>query len=580
MVLIGGAEWPLLRPWRFFALAVWGFAVSVQGAAAQSDGKFDNPVGIPSSVQPGAIEAQYEVEVAPDFSVAPAILSPYEVDQPENAEAIRFVLNDVVIEGGGAIQTGEILAVYADKLGSEIPLSDVFGFARDITGLYAQAGYPLSLAYVPIQEIDGGVVRIRIIEGYIGEIDVIGAAPVTATRLRKYGEKLKSVRPLTQSALERYLLLANQVSGVKVTGVLEQPENPNGGVKLTLKTNEKNLVLVGGVNNRASSAVGREQFYARLGLNGIFTGADTLGVGAVQSFDLDELTYLSGNYATVLTAEGLTVGLSATRSVAAPGIPFLRDLGFETQGWTTGLNVSYPVVVRRGEQLTVSSSIKWKEFRSAFDETPNTFDRLWTTELDVSYANEKLFNGKSVIRLSLARGWDVLGATRAGDPAASRNGAGGEFVSFQADLSRNQTVNEWLKAIVAVKAQGADVPLLSSEQCGFGGAGFGRGYDPFAIAGDRCIVGLVELQASPDFLQRGKLKARPYVSFDAGAVRQNGLLAVGEDRTESLYSVAVGARVSLTKHVSAGVEGAVPLKRLDAGDSRNPKFFFSLEARY
>lgn len=282
----------------------------------------------------------------------------------------------------------------------------------------------------------------------------------------------------------------------------------------------------------------------------------------------------------MLTPEGLTLGIAATRSEAAPGIPFLRDLGFETQGWTAGVNLIYPLILRRDRSLTLSGTATWKEFRSAFGVSPNTLDQLWTTELEAAFTDKTMLNGVTAIKLGVTRGWDVLGATRAGDPLASRTGAGGEFVAVTADVSRNQTVADWLNAVVAIKAKTANNPLLSSEQCGFGGAGFGRGYDPFTISGDRCIVGQFELQASPQFLTSGKISARPYMSIDAGAVRQIGPLAVGEDRTASLYSFAVGARISVTKHLSLGVEGAAPLKASAPGADKGMNFHFGIEARY
>lgn len=557
-----------------------GPGLGIIPSALAQEPKIDNPRAIPSTVQPGAIEAQYEVTLTPDLSGAPAVMSPYEPAQPENAGDIRFTLTEIAVEGGGALPASAIEAEYSSLLGANVSLAQIFGVARAVTARYVDAGYPLSLAYVPVQEIEGGVVRLRIIEGYIGEIDIVGAPANAASRLRAHGEKLMAERPLTQSSLERYLLLANQTPGLSVTGVLQKAENDDGGVKMTLSAEQKRFDIAAGVNNRASTAVGREQFYARAGFNNLLTGSDRLQFAAVQSFDLDELTYFSAGYTTILNAEGLVLGLSATRSEAAPGIPFLRDLGFETTGWTAGASLAYPLALRRGESLTLSAKGRWKEFRSAFEIAPNTEDQLWTSAFGVAYVHQGPVHGKNAIAIEMTRGWDILGATRAGDPLASRAGAGGEFLALSLDASRSQKVTDWSTLLLSLKGQTTNNPLLSSEQCGFGGAGIGRGYDPFSISGDRCLIGLVEFQTRPDFLNFGEVSARPYVSFDAGAVRQIGPLAAGEDRAASLYSFAAGARMTITKHVSAGVEGAIPLRRQSPGSDKDMRFFFSLEARY
>ncbi len=491
------------------------------------------------------------------------------------------MLSSIAFDGAEALGEPDLRAMAAGKIGKTVSLSEIFDIARSITRRYADEGYPLSLAYVPAQTIENGAVRIRIIEGFIGEIAVKDAPRGVEARLRALGEKIMAERPLRQKTLERYLLLANEIPGVKVTGVLERGASAETGVKMTLVAERKRGVVSANVNNRASRAVGREQFVGKAALNGLVTGLDQVGFSAVQSLKPDELTVFGGKYSTILTTEGLALTLAASRSEAAPGVPFLRVLGFETQGWTAGAGLSYPLILTRDVKLGVSGGFSWKEFRSAFGVTPNTLDRLWTTDFDASLSFNDGFDGANTVGLSLSRGWDVFDATQAGSPLASRAGAGGEFVSIGAEASRLQKINDWADMTVAIKAQTANNPLLSSEQCGFGGAGFGRGFDPFEISGDRCAVALVEVRASPAFLTRGVFKAQPFVSFDAGAVAQIGPLAVGERRTASLYSLGGGARFSITRHLSATTEVGIPLKGVVAqeGDD-DPRFFFSVEARY
>lgn len=555
--------------------------LSSWSAFAQAPSKILNPQAAPPAVRPGAIEAQYKVDLKPDFSGAPAVMSPYEPDQPANAADIVFRLQSVAIDGGGALPPEKIESFYRGLIGQEIKLTAVFDIAREITRAYAEAGYPLSLAYVPVQEIENGAVSIRIVEGYIGEINIVGAPSKAEKYLRALGEKLKHERPLRQKTLERYLLLANRLPGLNVTGVFERAASPDSGVSMTLKVDQKRLSISAGVNNRASEAVGRRQFYGRLGVNSLLTGSDDFSFAAVQSFELDELTYFASSYGTVLNAEGLALQIKATRSEAAPGIPFLRDLGFQTEGWTAGTDASYPLIARRGESLTLNWGISWKNFKSAFGVSPNTEDTLWTTHFGGAYTRSDRFDGTNTFGFDITRGWDIFGATKAGSPLASRAGAGGEFVTVTGEFTRNQRINDWMSATLSVQGQTANKPLLSSEQCGFGGAGFGRGYNSFTIAGDRCVIGLVELQASPDFLTFNKLSVAPYVSVDAGAVRQIGALAAGESRNASLYSAAAGLRIGVTKYLSAQLEGGFPLKGYPTADAeKKAHFFFRIEARY
>ena len=211
---------------------------SVMLTAAQAQ-KVDNPVAIPQNVRPGAIEAQLDVEVAPGVTMAPSVVSPYQPEQPADAASIEFQLTDITLDGAVAIQPSVLRSLYADRLGETLQLSEIFKIARAITKVYAEAGYPLSLAYVPIQEIENGVVRIRVIEGFIGEIDVSDAPARVRPHLRRLAAKITEERPLTQRSLERYLLLANKIPGLSVTGVMERGASRDSGVKMTLKVAQK-----------------------------------------------------------------------------------------------------------------------------------------------------------------------------------------------------------------------------------------------------------------------------------------------------------------------------------------------------
>lgn len=86
---------------------VAGAAALFGAALAQAPDKVVNPSSIPANVRPGAIEAQYDLEVAPDAAIAPSIISPFELDQPANAREITFTLKEVSLEGAQAIPESE-----------------------------------------------------------------------------------------------------------------------------------------------------------------------------------------------------------------------------------------------------------------------------------------------------------------------------------------------------------------------------------------------------------------------------------------------------------------------------------------
>src|SRR5690606_20332695 len=109
--------------------------------------------------------------------------------------------------------------------GLEVTLADVFELVNGITRRYAEAGYALSIAVLPAQRIEGGVVTIAVVEGFIDEIHFTGDAlvdehGVDSRYIRGYAERLRASRPLRTADLERYLLLINDLPGVTARATL------------------------------------------------------------------------------------------------------------------------------------------------------------------------------------------------------------------------------------------------------------------------------------------------------------------------------------------------------------------------
>ena len=89
-------------------------------------------------------------------------------------------------------------ASYAPLVGHDVSLAQIYEVARNITDLYAKAGYALSFALVPAQDIDKSVgnVRIDVVEGYIGEVRYDGDTEGLAKIVGEYGENITQSKPL------------------------------------------------------------------------------------------------------------------------------------------------------------------------------------------------------------------------------------------------------------------------------------------------------------------------------------------------------------------------------------------------
>ncbi|MDH5299399.1 MAG: hypothetical protein OEV91_10310 [Desulfobulbaceae bacterium] len=115
---------------------------------------------------------------------------------PDKAEAIRFVLSAIEVEGATVYSREQLLPLWQEYLGKEISLLQVYQIADAITAKYRNAGYILTQSIVPPQKIENGIVRIKVIEGFVNEVIIEGEVQRRASLFREWAEKIKASRPL------------------------------------------------------------------------------------------------------------------------------------------------------------------------------------------------------------------------------------------------------------------------------------------------------------------------------------------------------------------------------------------------
>lgn len=556
---------------RRAALLITVGAVFSGGAAFAQD--------IPRTVEPGAIEQEFR-GVPDRYADAPVTVpSASGPVAPPGAESQRLVLTSLAVEGVTVFPPERIRAFYADRIGAEISLADLFGIAQDITRAYADAGYPLSVAFVPAQEIQGGAARIVVYEGYVAEVEVTGDAGPAQPAVERLAGELMGERPLTAATLERYVLLANDLPGVSAQAVIDRSSAGPGAVKVIFAVERKRTDLVVGVNNRGSRALGPGRLQVSAALNGFALSGDQLRGDLVQSTDFEELTFASVGYDAPIGTRGFRLGGFATVSEAEPGVALLQDLAYASEGWTAGLEASHPLVRSRAFNLLFRSTFEHKELESSFDGVLNSQDVLWVGRAGVQLDSVGSGGAYNFASIMFSQGFAMGDATVAGDPLASRARGSSKFFSIALDASRVQPLAANVELALSGRAQVAGRKLLASEECGYGGGGMGRGFDNFELSGDHCLMASAELRMRPDTLF-GRITGAPYGFWDAGQVWNHGAEAPGQLDTDDAQSIGGGVRLALGESVSAYLEYAKPIDHDVAleGD-RKGRLFFGLSAR-
>ncbi len=513
---------------------------------------------------------------------------------PEGAEDVKFILKDLNIDGSSVFEKDQFLNLYEKYLDQEISLKTVYELTAALTRFYTNRGYLLSRAVVPPQTIDGGIVRLQVVEGYIEKVVFEGLDGKRPDILNHYANRLTSIRPITSKAIERYLLLANDLPGLQFQTVLSPSESAIGGTILEFKAIQTNYQGNYSFDNYGSESSGPLQLMVSAQANDLFGRFDQTSITyATVPNDQDELKYLMLAHSQHLNGEGLKFDLGYTSSTTIPDIDFVRALsgpGTESNSLSGYLGLTYPFVRSREKNLSLSTNLTYRD--STTDNTNITLtdiqaaiasgatreeligligarDQLTVLSLGINYdqADTLLGGGINLISLTLKQGLKLFGAQ-----AESRLDADESFTSVNYYLSRVQMLNANWTANLRLNGQFSDDALVSSEQAGLGGEGTVRGYDPSEWTGDSLISG--GLQMNYRFTEEKLNNVQLYGFYEGGKVRKK-YISAGEEKTVVKHSYGFGTTISLPYETGFSLE----LVRPNENDSNNESPEWKLFAR-
>ena len=123
---------------------------------------------LPGSADPGRFEQRFQPPPAPKSETAPPVEVEREEEQaPAGAESTPLEIRAVEVEGATVYSAEALAEVWRPFLDHPGTLADLYRIADAVTVKYRNDGYILSRAIVPPQRIAGGVVHIRVVEGYV-----------------------------------------------------------------------------------------------------------------------------------------------------------------------------------------------------------------------------------------------------------------------------------------------------------------------------------------------------------------------------------------------------------------------------
>jgi hemolysin activation/secretion protein len=515
-----------------------------------------------------------EQELRQDDPGQPKRKAPLAIARPEaGSTAItgEILAGAIRIDGASALPPGVFAAVIEKYVGRTLSGPDLRSLASDVANVARNAGFGLATAWIPQQRIEDGVLRVMLDEGRIDDVEVSGSG---ARAVRPYLASLAGGRSVRTAALERQLVLAGDVPGIRMGKAKLQRRG--GRNILMVQAVRDRVSAYASLDNWGSSTVGPVRARLTADINGLLAEDDRLTVGGIVTpLQPKEFALARLSYTKVLGTGGteLTIGGYVARS--EPG-GVLAGLDIDGKSSEFEFGVRHPFLRTRAASLWGSLDFRLLDSSQSRADVRIRDDRIASLSAGLLGVH-RTRDSRTRARFSLVQGLDLFDATREGDPFASRIDGSGVFTKVEFWGEYEQQLGRGLSFMAQAEAQLANRPLLSSEEIGLGGRYFGRAWDYREFSGDKGIAGALELRFDLKKLPSPATGAQLYTYLDGGSVgNYEGGFGGG-----SLVSAGGGIRLWLDGTIEASLEAGFPLSDgADPDAGRDPRLSFTLGTRF
>lgn len=514
------------------------------------------------SVGPGQIQRQIENIPSPQETPR-AIALPKSARTEVMLNEQNFVLSGVLIEGATRFTTLEFLPFYQAYLGKKTTVDELRKIAEAITSHYHKAGYLLSHAVLPAQQIEFGIVRIRVEEGYIAEVKTGGKTYPNDPLLNKILQPVMLQRPLQRATLDKALRSLKILPGVSFHPQVRRLAEHAAAYELALNLQQKRFQGSISIDNHGTKPIGPVEGMLTLQAFDLTGHHESYQVRFATAAEIRELQFYDFDTEWLLGDNGarLQAGISYTKAV--PGGNFAPlDVHVETRH--AQLGVSYPIQRTANRSTYLGLTINQDNSHTDLVDTRLIESRLTSAVLSLRHVSQYAEKAIHTMGVSVTQGLklanseviDTLSETGPGQPA---------FTKLNLNYSYEQRFGKQVYALFQLEGQYANETLPALARYSIGGAVYGRAYDPSEIVGDSGMAGRLEMAYQQVRIARN-WDISPYVFYDLGAVWQAHPVAGAG--YASLASTGLGVRI-MNGGFSSYMEVDKPLTREVAAQGNN-----------
>jgi hemolysin activation/secretion protein len=367
------------------------------------------------------------------------------------------------VVGSDLLTTAQIKSATAPYTNRPIGMTGLQEAADALASAFRDAGWVVR-TYVPEQDFVEGKVTIRAEVAVLGKIEFQGQK---SHRLPMkmiedvIGKAVQVGQPIRFDALSRALLLADDLVGVTVSGLLREGDKP-GQTDLVLSVADEPAKFgEGAFDNWGSRSTGATRVSAN------FNGNSLLGLGdltTVSAITTPGSTYMRLGITLPLGLDGFRVGANA--SEMRYRVITSEFSAYRGEATSSGVDASYPLVRYQRYNLYAKAAADIKTLSNYNGDLLNSANtnKVGTIGLSGNLFDSWLGGGASSGAINYYRGSiDVNDAAVLGTSGAVQRSAG-TYSKWRYNVSRQQELSPQLTLFVSGSGQRASRNLDSSEK--------------------------------------------------------------------------------------------------------------------
>lgn len=510
--------------------------------------------------------------------VAPAVRAQSEQTAPAGSAGATVTVQRYELAGATLLARDLLDQRLAPFLGPAT-LERLRAAAQAVQAAYREAGYGGVVAFVPEQDLRGGVVTIRVVEGRLAKVEMTGQQQFSAANIRASLPSLIEGSTPNVRRIDAEIQIANE-NPAKQVQVLLQPGSRPGEVDAALTVAELPVSHFSArLDNTGGGQVG--QWRAALG----WQHANVLGLDHVFAAELltapqdtSAVASASGSYRAPLYGRALALDLyGAWSNVDAGKVGTAAgDLQFSGKGTIVGTRVSAYLPRQGNIDQRLMVGVEWRENKNSCQvdglgsqACGSAAASVSAQPLSITYAAQATGLWRWGFSIGAHANLALGGSHGAAeDFEAARPGSHRRYALLRSSGQVAAPLSDTWQAMLRFNGQWSQQPLVSGEMFGAGGAQSVRGYQEREVSGDAGLTASLELQGGnllPETARSADL--RPVIFIDVGTVHnQNGSPCMSGRASCHLAGAGFGLR---SQWGPAALRLDVALAQRDAPNTRD-----------